>query len=926
MKVKAHCPFLGRTGYNAHARGFVTALSKLVDLRVDNYTACDHVHEYITDHQKNIISEVTLKGKDGAENQYPPEWKREIECFDNDIHLILHEQNHHIYEREYLKPTVAYCVWETELFYEDFFKRLLDFDQLWVPSRWQQENAIRQGYPADAVHVVPEAVESDCAPSSTVTPDNEVFTFCLLGRWDHRKSTTEILRSFVELFGNDPKVQLIASIDNPWSLDGLSTQERLEKMGWGQINNIIIKSFPSREDYIQLLQKSHVFLSCSRSEGWNIPLIEAMACGIPSIYSECSGQLEYAQGKGVPIRILGKEGACHKDISGGKDITISKFTTDLPGHFFTPDFKHLKQKMVYCMDNYKDLKEKALAESSGIRNRFTWENAATIACEHLKTLHKEDATKRSSFIESNTLDQWQQKAQISHETLRAPLPQKLFKKPFSTLPTLPETFATPPTTTHLMVVAHPDDETIFGFSELYAANKLDAVKWKVVCVAPHEIRSGKNRSSEFLRAMEFYGVIDYEVWDFPTDLYFGRAWEGIEFPVDFLDELDAKIQSLLNEKEWAKVVTHNPLGEYGHITHRHVFDAVKKHCDEFYVFCKTPTPLPDKQMERKRQVLEECYKDETIISSLETQSGDWFGSPNISTNYIQHGSVEKYDEKKDVRPFVDCWKKNQNTFRARPQKTKILLPLICYGGMCHTEFAMSVMGTLLAIQGQQKIEMSVSPITFESLISRARNASVAWALSDDFTHLLFLDSDICFDPADIFRLLEADKDVTVGLYPKKYYNRSKMENLAKHSPHVFDAKESWKSLATDFSTEFSIDNFRQVKMGEMFTVDYAATGFMLIKTDVFRKIIDKRPDLKYTNDVDGYMSANPAYFYDFFRVGVNPSSGKYESEDYGFCELWRSLGGEIHVVPQVKLKHMGRMGYPSDIEAQSKLFKQYVDT
>ena len=95
---------------------------------------------------------------------------------------------------------------------------------------------------------------------------------------------------------------------------------------------------------------------------------------------------------------------------------------------------------------------------------------------------------------------------------------------------------------------------------------------------------------------------------------------------------------------------------------------------------------------------------------------------------------------------------------------------------------------------------------------------------------------------------------------------------------------------------------------------------MLIKTDVFRKIIDKRPDLKYTNDVDGYMSANPAYFYDFFRVGVNPSSGKYESEDYGFCELWRSLGGEIHVVPQVKLKHMGRMSYPSDIEAQSKIF------
>ena len=899
MKIKAHCPFLGRTGYNAHARGFVTALSRLVDLRVDNYTHCDYVHEYITEHQKNIISEVTLSGKGGEENQYPPEWKREIEDFDNDIHLILHEQNHHVYKREYLKPTVACCVWETELFYEDFFKRLLDFDQLWVPSRWQQENAIKQGYPADAVHVVPEAVETDCVPSSTVVPDDEVFTFCLVGRWDRRKSTTEILRSFVELFGNDPKVQLIASIDNPWSLDGLSAQERLEKLGWGQINNIIIKSFSSREDYIQLLQKSHVFLSCARSEGWNIPLIEAMACGIPSIYSECSGQLEFAQGKGIPIRILGKEVACNKDISDS-----SKFTTNLPGHFFTPDFKHLKQKMTYCIDNYNDLKKKALAESGGIRNRFTWESAAAIAYEHLKSLHKDDVGSSSSFITSNTIEQWQQKAQ-SDSNIAA---------------------------TNLMVVAHPDDETIFGFSELYSANKLDALKWKVVCVAPREIRSRKNRSSFFAQAMKFYGVTNYEIWDFPTDLHFGHVWDGIEFPIDFLDELDAKIQSLLNEKEWTKVVTHNPLGEYGHPTHRHIFDAVKKHCDEFYVFCKTPTPLPYKQIQQKRQVLEEFYGHETMIRDLETHNGDWVLSPDMSTNYIQHGSVEKYDEKKDVRLFVECWKKNRytflkhDTFRSEPPKTKILLPLICYGGMCHTEFAMNVMGTLLGIQRQKNMEMSISPINFESLISRARNASAAWALSEDFTHLLFLDSDISFDPVDIFRLLEADKDVAVGLYPKKYYNRSKMESLAKHSPHVFDAQESWKPLATDFSTEFNIKNFQQAKEGKIFTVDYAATGFMLIKTDVFRKIIDKRPDLKYTNDVDGYMSADPAYFYDFFRVGVNPSSRKYESEDYGFCELWRSIGGEIHVVPEIKLTHIGRMSYPSDVKAQAKLFKQDVDT
>ena len=30
------------------------------------------------------------------------------------------------------------------------------------------------------------------------------------------------------------------------------------------------------------MKNGHVFLSCARSEGWNLPLIEAMACGTPA--------------------------------------------------------------------------------------------------------------------------------------------------------------------------------------------------------------------------------------------------------------------------------------------------------------------------------------------------------------------------------------------------------------------------------------------------------------------------------------------------------------------------------------------------------------------------------------------------------------------------------------------------------------------
>ena len=398
MKIKAHCPFLGHTGYNAHTRGFFTALSEVVDLRVDNYTWCDDRHNYLTDHQKRIISEVTLVGPEGEE-QYPPDWKEEIEDFQYDVDIVLHEHNHNHFWRDYKKPKIAYTVWETDQYDVGFFKQILQYDELWVPSEWQKECSVAQGYPEDRVKVVPEAVESDCFPDKGIVPDDSIFTFCLLGRWDNRKSTTEILECFVELFGNNPKVQLIASIDNPFAKDGLSTQERFEKMGWGDIKNIILKSFPSRSEYIDILRRSHVFLSCARSEGWNIPLIEAMACGVPSIYSDCSGQTEFASGKGIPIRILGKELA-----RIGHGAVASQFTSQMPGHYYTPDFTHLKKKMQMCMDKYNVLKKKALQESVEIRSKFTWENAARIAQEHLFQFSSKTFKQKTHLLLSSNLN------------------------------------------------------------------------------------------------------------------------------------------------------------------------------------------------------------------------------------------------------------------------------------------------------------------------------------------------------------------------------------------------------------------------------------------------------------------------------------------------------------------------------------------
>lgn len=105
-----------------------------------------------------------------------------------------------------------------------------------------------------------------------------------------------------------------------------------------------------------------------------------MACGTPSIYSNCSGQLEFAEGRGLPVKILGE-----KPIDKEMGDFFGSSRTQI-GNYYEPDFKDLAKVMRDAYKNYKLHKEKAIEESKEIREIFTWDNAANIALKHLKEI------------------------------------------------------------------------------------------------------------------------------------------------------------------------------------------------------------------------------------------------------------------------------------------------------------------------------------------------------------------------------------------------------------------------------------------------------------------------------------------------------------------------------------------------------------
>ena len=93
-----------------------------------------------------------------------------------------------------------------------------------------------------------------------------------------------------------------------------------------------------------------------------------------------------------------------------------------------------------------------------------------------------------------------------------------------------------------------------------------------------------------------------------------------------------------------------------------------------------------------------------------------------------------------------------------------------YGGQCVGYYTQSLI-SLPNVLNANGIDMSYTAMFNESLIQRARNALVhGFMKNENCTHLMFIDADIGFTPAQVFRLLTADRDVVGGAYPIKHYD------------------------------------------------------------------------------------------------------------------------------------------------------------
>jgi len=232
---------------------------------------------------------------------------------------------------------------------------------------------------------------------------------------------------------------------------------------------------------------------------------------------------------------------------------------------------------------------------------------------------------------------------------------------------------------------------------------------------------------------------------------------------------------------------------------------------------------------------------------------------------------------------------------------------IMVGTPVHGNVDLNYTISLLDLQQQtilRKIPLSVNFVK-SSLVTQGRQMIVSKFLKSNCSHLLFIDSDISFNFRMFEKMLLADKDIILTPYPLKNFDEEKAMDLSKK-----EIKLNLKLLGNQYTVAFK-DEANQIKIENgICEIQKGPAGFMLIKREVFTKLIEKHPNLIITQPtfIEGKLVQDDS-LYNFFDTFFRQEDNTYHGEDFYFCKLCTDAGFKIYALIDEYITHHGEYGY-----------------
>ncbi len=272
---------------------------------------------------------------------------------------------------------IGYTMLEVDRFPAEWVGQGNEMDEVWVPTAFNREGLEASGV-TRPVLVMPLGVDPDhFSPSIRRVPNpNGDFVFLANFEWDERKAPHLLLSVFNRTFRASEPVLLVCKVLNRRPERSVAAEVRalgLRRTG-GRIAFLFNRDYPYHQMGV-LYRSADCYVSATRGEGWDMPLMEAMACGLPSIATDWGSHADYHHDEiGYPLR------------NRGLIPAESGNPNHIGGRWADPDPEHLAHLLRHVYENRDQGRAKGARAAIEVAQRWTWRKTAERIAERLTAI------------------------------------------------------------------------------------------------------------------------------------------------------------------------------------------------------------------------------------------------------------------------------------------------------------------------------------------------------------------------------------------------------------------------------------------------------------------------------------------------------------------------------------------------------------
>ena len=263
------------------------------------------------------------------------------------------------------KYKIGYTMLEVDGLPEEWIKQCNQMDEVWVPSSFNKNTFAGSGVKRP-IYVMPLGVDPNYFhPGIKSFHIKDKYIFLSVFEWGERKAPEVLLKAYNKEFSKKDNVLLLLNVKN--NDPSVNVKQQISDMNLTKNRAPIIlmlnQSIPDCQ-LGTLYRSADCFVLPTRGEGWGAPILEAMACGLPTISTDWGGHTAFFNKRnGYPIKT--------KLISA-----VAKCPYYKGFKWADPDEEHLRFLMRYVYENATKARIKGLKASEEVNSKWTWINSA----------------------------------------------------------------------------------------------------------------------------------------------------------------------------------------------------------------------------------------------------------------------------------------------------------------------------------------------------------------------------------------------------------------------------------------------------------------------------------------------------------------------------------------------------------------------